>query len=76
VNRGFELAVWDRLYRTLFVPGRKESFRMGLGDGTDPQWHNVRRMYVQPFVNARRHLRGGRRPEPEAARQDAGQDAP
>jgi sterol desaturase/sphingolipid hydroxylase (fatty acid hydroxylase superfamily) len=72
VNRGFELAIWDRLYGTLFVPGRKESFRMGLGDDTEPQWHNVRRMYLQPFVNARRQLRGGRRPDSEAARQDAG----
>jgi sterol desaturase/sphingolipid hydroxylase (fatty acid hydroxylase superfamily) len=52
VNRGFELAVWDRLYGTLCVPGRKGEFRMGLGDGSDAQWHNVRRMYVAPFVNA------------------------
>lgn len=51
-NRGFELAVWDRLYGTLYVPYREESFRMGLGDGTDGQWHTVRRMWVWPFVNA------------------------
>jgi sterol desaturase/sphingolipid hydroxylase (fatty acid hydroxylase superfamily) len=38
-NRGFELAVWDRLYGTLYVPGdRQETFRLGLGDGTDGRW--------------------------------------
>jgi sterol desaturase/sphingolipid hydroxylase (fatty acid hydroxylase superfamily) len=58
VNRGFELAVWDRLYGTLYVPHRQESFRMGLGDGTDAEWHTIRRMYVMPFVNAGRLLAG------------------
>ena len=56
VNRGFELALWDRLYGTLYVPGRKVEFRMGLGDGTDGEWHNVRRMYVLPFVLAGRRV--------------------
>ena len=56
VNRGFELAIWDRLYGTLYVPGRKESFRMGLGDGTDEQWHTVSRMYWWPFANAGRRV--------------------
>lgn len=51
-NRGFELAAWDRLYGTLYVPHGQESFRMGLGDGTDGQWHTVRRMWIWPFVNA------------------------
>ncbi|HYC48504.1 MAG TPA: sterol desaturase family protein [Burkholderiales bacterium] len=55
-NRGFELAVWDRLYGTLYVPQRQEAFRLGLGDGTDGQWHTVRRMWVWPFVNATKRL--------------------
>jgi sterol desaturase/sphingolipid hydroxylase (fatty acid hydroxylase superfamily) len=58
VNRGFELAVWDRLYGTLYVPQRQESFRMGLGDDTDGEWHSSRRMYVMPFVNAARGIDG------------------
>jgi sterol desaturase/sphingolipid hydroxylase (fatty acid hydroxylase superfamily) len=58
VNRGFELAVWDRLYGTLYVPQRQESFRMGLGDGSDGEWHTVRRMYAMPFVNAARRISG------------------
>lgn len=50
-NRGFELAVWDRLYGTLYVPSNEpESFRMGLGDETDGRWRTVGRMYFWPFA--------------------------
>ena len=48
-NRGFELAVWDRLFGTLYVPGAVEELRLGLGDGTDGAWHRVGRMYGWPF---------------------------
>lgn len=52
-NRGFTLAVWDRLYGTLRVPeAEPEVFRMGLGDGTDERWQSVWRMYWQPFADA------------------------
>jgi sterol desaturase/sphingolipid hydroxylase (fatty acid hydroxylase superfamily) len=62
-NRGFELAVWDRLYGTLYVPVRREAFRVGLGDGTDGQWHSLGRMYLWPFANAIRRVRADlRRP--------------
>ena len=57
-NRGFELAIWDRLYGTLYVPTQRESFRIGLGDGTDGQWHSLRRMYLWPFANAFRRVVG------------------
>ncbi|TAN54392.1 MAG: sterol desaturase family protein [Betaproteobacteria bacterium] len=57
-NRGFELAVWDRLYGTLYVPPLKaETFRMGLGDPSDGQWNTLARMYVWPFAGAARRLR-------------------
>jgi sterol desaturase/sphingolipid hydroxylase (fatty acid hydroxylase superfamily) len=50
-NRGFELAIWDRLYGTLYVPANEpESFRMGLGDETDGRWRTLGRMYFWPFV--------------------------
>lgn len=50
-NRGFDLAIWDRLYGTLYVPGRKpEDFRLGLGDGTEAAYHHVGRMYALPFL--------------------------
>ena len=49
-NRGFELAIWDRIYGTLYVPSNEpESFRMGLGDGTDGRWNTLARMYLWPF---------------------------
>src|SRR5204862_1659650 len=44
-NRGFELAIWDRLYGTLYVPGMQpEKFRMGLGDGSEGRYHHLGRM--------------------------------
>jgi sterol desaturase/sphingolipid hydroxylase (fatty acid hydroxylase superfamily) len=47
-NRGFALALWDRLAGTLYVPGAEEELRLGLADGTDGAWHGVGRMYVWP----------------------------
>jgi sterol desaturase/sphingolipid hydroxylase (fatty acid hydroxylase superfamily) len=57
-NRGFELALWDRLYGSLALPRRDEVFRMGLGDGTDGRWHSVRRLYFWPVRLALRRLLG------------------
>jgi sterol desaturase/sphingolipid hydroxylase (fatty acid hydroxylase superfamily) len=48
-NRGFELAIWDRLYGTLALPRPGEVFRMGLGDGSDGSWHRVWKLYCWPF---------------------------
>ena len=50
-NRGFELAIWDRLYGSLHVPSRAcEVTALGLGDGSESRWHSVLRMYALPFV--------------------------
>jgi sterol desaturase/sphingolipid hydroxylase (fatty acid hydroxylase superfamily) len=52
-NRGFELAIWDRLYGTLHVPGTMpENLRLGLGDGSEPRYHNLPAMYLLPFISA------------------------
>jgi len=51
-NRGFELAIWDRMFGTLYVPTAEESVRMGLGDGTDGEWHSVGRLYGLPLQYA------------------------
>ena len=57
-NRGFELAVWDRLYGTLYVPPvHAESFRMGIGDETDGHFHTLARMYLWPIAGAARAIR-------------------
>ena len=56
-NRGFELAIWDRLYGTLYVPGMQpEKFRMGLGDGSEARYHRLDTMYFLPFATAAREL--------------------
>ena len=56
-NRGFDIALWDRLYGTLYVPsGPPEHFRMGLGDGTEGQWNSVTKMYFRPFADSLRGL--------------------
>jgi sterol desaturase/sphingolipid hydroxylase (fatty acid hydroxylase superfamily) len=49
-NRGFTLAIWDRLYGTLYVPAMQpEVFRLGLGDETEPEWHRLRHAWIEPF---------------------------
>jgi sterol desaturase/sphingolipid hydroxylase (fatty acid hydroxylase superfamily) len=56
-NRGFNIALWDRLYGTLYVPGfEPEKFRLGLGDGTEARYHGLARMYFLPFVEIARRL--------------------
>ena len=56
-NRGFEIAIWDRLYGTLRVPSNQpETFKMGLGDGTDGQWNSMARLYFWPFQLAFKRL--------------------
>lgn len=62
-NRGFDIALWDRLHGTLYVPtGPEEQFAMGLDDGTTAQWQSVRHMLFAPFAGAARVLLGTRRP--------------
>ena len=49
-NLGSNLAIWDRLHGSLYVPGsRPEKFRMGLGDGSEARWHGLSTIYFQPF---------------------------
>ena len=48
-NMGFALAIWDRMFSTLYVPSEHEDFAIGLGDGTEGRYHGVVGMYWQPF---------------------------
>lgn len=61
-NCGFILAVWDRWAGTWIPAAKVGAFPMGLGDGTDGQWHSVWRMYVWPVRDAWRMARGWFRP--------------
>jgi sterol desaturase/sphingolipid hydroxylase (fatty acid hydroxylase superfamily) len=50
-NRGFELAIWDRLYGTLYVPGAvPEKFKLGLAAHSNHRDHELWRMYLLPFA--------------------------
>lgn len=49
-NCGFAIAVWDLIFGTLYVPREKETFPMGLGDGTDGTWHTIGNLYLRPFA--------------------------
>ena len=61
-NRGFELGIWDRWYGTLHIPARENEIgKLGLGDGSDGEWHSVRRLYFRPFANAFRLMHSGLR---------------
>jgi len=44
-NVGFALAIWDWIFGTLYMPNKKETFDMGLGDGTESTFHSVTGMY-------------------------------
>ena len=57
-NRGFELAIWDRLYGTLCVPSdAPQHIQFGLGDETDGRWRSVGKLYVWPFWLLAQHVR-------------------
>jgi sterol desaturase/sphingolipid hydroxylase (fatty acid hydroxylase superfamily) len=47
-NVGFALAIWDRMFGTLYIPKDHEQFAMGLGDGTEARYHSIKGMYWQP----------------------------
>ncbi len=48
-NMGFALSIWDALFGTRYIASHRIEFPMGIGDGTDAKWHNVRSMYWRPF---------------------------
>jgi sterol desaturase/sphingolipid hydroxylase (fatty acid hydroxylase superfamily) len=71
-NRGFDLAIWDRMFGTLYVPGAPEQFRLGLGDGTDGEWHSVSRLYLWPFRLVLARWGMGEAPAPRRAEARSG----
>jgi sterol desaturase/sphingolipid hydroxylase (fatty acid hydroxylase superfamily) len=54
-NFGFLFGIWDWMFRTIYVPGADEQFRLGLPEGND-QYRTLRAMYLQPFIGAVRIL--------------------
>lgn len=59
-NLAFLFPFWDRLFGTQHLPGREpEPLRFGLGDGSEPEYHSIWRLYTLPFA---RLARGEARP--------------
>lgn len=51
-NRGFELAIWDRLYKTILTPSNTEQkIEFGLGDEDPLSWRSLGQLYLNPFKN-------------------------
>jgi len=49
-NLGFMLAIWDRLFHTLYVPQAQEPLKLGVeGVSSARQFSNPWRCYVEPF---------------------------
>jgi sterol desaturase/sphingolipid hydroxylase (fatty acid hydroxylase superfamily) len=70
-NYGFVLAVWDVMFRSLYVPRTREA--LSFGTETDPaHFSSVPKLYVLPFVKAARDVVGWcsrrRRPAPVPGR--------
>lgn len=62
-NYGGIFAIWDWMFGTLYLPRERETFRMGLADGTETEYNSILRLYGLPFVkiyqNAARRLGRG-----------------
>lgn len=48
-NFGFIFAIWDKLFGTLYVPRERESFELGLSDGSSSAYHSAAACYIKPF---------------------------
>ncbi len=56
-NIGFMLAIWDKLFGTIYIPKNKEEIRFGLPPEDTQALRTVWRLYLVPFVKAYRVLR-------------------
>jgi len=54
-NLGFCLALWDWLFGTLYVPGKRERLTFGIGEESRA-FSSVARLYLLPFANIGRRL--------------------
>lgn len=60
-NMGYLLAVWDRMFGTLYVPEAKEAFRMGIHGLPQEGFYahtTVRSLLLAPLVEVWRYLTG------------------
>jgi len=71
-NYGFTFAIWDVLFRSLYVPRTREALTFGVPGSNPRDFASVWKMYRLPFVKAFRGLRRqppvGYAPSPNFAR--------
>ena len=56
-NFGSIFAIWDLMFRPLYVPVEREKLRFDLSEGENRDYENVRNLYVVPLIKAWRLLR-------------------
>ncbi len=56
-NLGGALAVWDRMFGTLYIPVEREEIRYGIGE-ENREYRSLTALYFLPFVKAWRRLAG------------------
>ncbi len=56
-NMGFIFGVWDWLFGTLYIPEKKEAFRLGLHAHEDEEFTTLSALYFLPFRKALARLR-------------------
>jgi sterol desaturase/sphingolipid hydroxylase (fatty acid hydroxylase superfamily) len=55
-NMGFIFSFWDRMFGTLYIPQRGETFALGLNDGEHVRFHSLGALYFRPVANLLRRL--------------------
>ena len=58
-NLAFMLPVWDVLFGTFCLPDEEPEFTVGLGDGTEGEYHSFWSLYTRPLKDFRRAVYGG-----------------
>ena len=48
-NMGFIFSIWDRLFKTLYLPKKKEDLTFGLGSEETKEYSSVWKLYALPF---------------------------
>jgi sterol desaturase/sphingolipid hydroxylase (fatty acid hydroxylase superfamily) len=56
-NMGFIFSFWDRMFGTLYIPHRGETFALGLTTGEHVHFHSVSALYFRPFANLMRRVK-------------------
>jgi sterol desaturase/sphingolipid hydroxylase (fatty acid hydroxylase superfamily) len=55
-NFGFELAVWDWMFGTLYIPRGRETLTFGLGTEENRRLSSVWQLLMNPVIAVQRHL--------------------